>query len=87
MSSSPLARLAELHAALARTYAELARLPELAPKSDRALTLTEAAAMLGMSKAWLSRKSNWQRCGGYLDADRRVKFPLAVLQAHIQGRR
>lgn len=55
-----------------------------APPPDRALTLDEAAGMLGMTRAWLSRKANWQRCGGYLDADRRIKFPMATLQAYIQ---
>ena len=54
-----------------------------APPPDRALTLDEAAGMLGMTRAWLSRKANWQRVGGYLDQDRRIKFPMATLQAYI----
>jgi hypothetical protein len=58
-----------------------------APPPDRALTLNEAAGMLGMTRAWLSRKANWQRVGGYLDQDRRIKFPMTRLQAymHQQG--
>jgi hypothetical protein len=59
----------------------LTRRPALPP--DRALTLDEAARMLGMTRAWLSRKANWQRVGGYLDQDRRIKFPMATLQAYI----
>ena len=39
--------------------------------------------MLGMTPAWLSRKANWQRVGGYLDQDRRIKFSMATLQAYI----
>ena len=54
-----------------------------APPPDRALTLDQAAGMLGMTRAWLSRKANWQRVGGYLDQDRRIKFPMATLQAYI----
>ena len=54
-----------------------------APPLDQALTLDEAAGMLGMTMAWLSRKANWQRVGGYLDQDRRIKFPMTRLQAYI----
>ena len=57
------------------------------PSPDRAVGLEEAAGMLGMSKAWLQRKANWERVGGYRDADRRIKFSLATLQDHIRGRR
>jgi hypothetical protein len=57
-----------------------------APPPDRALTLNQAVKMLGCSRAWLERRANWERVGGYRDADRRVKFPLAVLQAHIRER-
>ncbi len=58
-----------------------------APQPDRAVGLDEAAERLGMSKAWLSRRANWERVGGYRDHDRRIKFPLTAIQAHIQGRR
>jgi len=54
-----------------------------APPPDRALTLDEAAGILGMTRAWLSRKANWQRVGGYLDQNRRIKFSMATLQAYI----
>lgn len=56
-----------------------------APPPDRALTLDEAARMLGMTTAWLSRRANWARVGGYRDADRRIKFPLSALQRYVLG--
>lgn len=58
-----------------------------APPPDRAVGLEEAARMLGCSRAWLGRRANWAKLGGRLDVDRRVKFPLSTLQAHLQGRR
>ena len=57
-----------------------------APVPDRALTLDQAVTMLGCSRAWLSRKSNWAKYGGYLDQDRRVKFSEAALGAYIRAR-
>ena len=57
-----------------------------APPPDRALTLDQAVKMLGCSRAWLGRKSNWAKCGGYLDKDRRVKFSEAALGAYIRSR-
>jgi hypothetical protein len=56
------------------------------PQSDKILCLSEAAARLGMSQAWLKRKANWLRVGGYLDADRRVKFPVSALEAWVRAR-
>ncbi len=54
-----------------------------APQPDRAVGLAEAAQRLGMSRAWLSRKDNWSRCGGFKDLDGHVKFPMPALEAHI----
>jgi hypothetical protein len=78
------AQLAELHAELARVYQDLAReTPVVDP--ERALTLPEAAEKLGMSVAWLSRRANWSRCGGFKDQDRRVKFPLSALDRYLKA--
>jgi len=57
-----------------------------APSPDRALTLDQAVKMLGCRRAWLGRKSNWAKYGGYLDQDRRVKFSEAALGAYIRVR-
>jgi predicted DNA-binding transcriptional regulator AlpA len=76
------ARLADLHSELARVYQHLAR-ETSAPEPERALTLPEAAAKLGATKSWLSRKANYSRIGGYLDMDRRVKFPLSAILRFI----
>lgn len=82
MDRKTAARLAELHTALAAVYQNLAR--ETPPaEPERALTLPEAAGKLGMSVAWLSRRANWSRVGGYLDADRRVKFAVSALDRYI----
>src|SRR5262249_5948013 len=53
---------------------------------DRALTLDQAVTMLGCSRAWLGRKANWAKYGGYLDLDRRVKFSEAALRAYIRAK-
>jgi hypothetical protein len=82
MEAQTAARLAELHAELARVYADLAQHPGPAG-SDRVLTLPEAAAKLGMTVSWLSRRANWSIVGGYRDADRRVKFPMSALDRYI----
>ena len=57
-----------------------------APQPDRALTLGEASELLGMTRAWLERRGNWERVGGYRDADRRIKFSLATLEAYLRRR-
>lgn len=62
----------------------LARRP--IPPPDRALTLDQAVMMLGCSRAWLGRKANWTKYGGYLDLDRRVKFSEAALAAYVSRR-
>jgi hypothetical protein len=54
------------------------------PSLDRAVGLGEACTILGTTKAWLGRKANWAKCGGYLDADRHVKFSIATLQAYLR---
>lgn len=82
MDNSTAARLAELHAALAEVYRDLAQRRPAVPAS--VLTLREAAARLGMKHSWLSRRANWRRVGGYQDADRRVKFPLSALAEYIR---
>ena len=56
------------------------------PPPDRALTLDQAVTMLGCTRAWLARKANWEKCGGYLDQDRRVKFSEAALGVYIKAR-
>ena len=79
------ARLADLHRKLAIVYAELAA-QDPTPQADRVVGLAEAAVRLGMTRAWLSRRANWQRVGGYRDADRRIKFTTSALAAYIRGR-
>jgi hypothetical protein len=56
------------------------------PLPVRALTLDQAVMMLGCSRAWLGRKTNWTKYGGYLDLDRRVKFSEAALAAYVSRR-
>jgi hypothetical protein len=85
MGPSTLERLADLHAQLAATYRELARQGQQgAQESDRVIGLAEAAARLGMTRTWLSRRANWSRVGGYRDADRRVKFAESALRAYLR---
>ncbi|SRR5713101_5167075 len=54
---------------------------------DRAVALDEACILLGMTRPYLERKTNWVRLGGYKDHDGHVKFPLSTLQRHIKMRR
>jgi hypothetical protein len=82
--SDVLSRIADLHAQLATTYREMAE-ARPAQQPDRVVGLTEAAARLNMTRAWLSRRSNWERVGGYLDADRRIKFTVSSLDAYIRS--
>jgi hypothetical protein len=84
MGADAFTRLAELHAELSRVYAKLAAEAPV-PEPERALTLVEAAERLGMSTAWLSRRANWSRVGGYRDADRRVKFAVSTLDRYIRS--
>ena len=79
------AQISKLHAELADAYAELAA-QEPAPQTDRVVGLAEAAVRLGMTRAWLSRRANWKLVGGYLDQDRRVKFPMSALDAYSRAR-
>ena len=85
MNPSTAARLAQLHADLAAVYADLAKQDPAGSDTDRVVGLIEAAARLGTSKAWLSRRSNWQRVGGYRDQDRRVKFTESALRAYVNA--
>lgn len=78
------ARIATLHQALADAYATLAAEPS-APAPERVVGLAEAAQRLGMSRAWLSRRANWQRAGGWLGDDRRVHFTMAGLEAYVRA--
>lgn len=64
---------------------EVARLAAAAPTVDQRLTIPEAAKQLGMTVAWLERRANWERVGGYRDADGRVKFRQSVLDAYNGG--
>jgi hypothetical protein len=78
-----------LYTQVARLEADLrARLLTRHPASqpDRVLSLPEAAQRLGMTTAWLSRRGNWQRVGGYKDRDRKIKFPLSALEAYVRAR-
>ena len=84
-SPTAFARISRLHAELADAYAELAA-EAPAPQPDRVVGLREAAQRLSMTRAWLARRGNWQRVGGYLDADRRVKFTTAALAAYVKER-
>jgi hypothetical protein len=77
-------RLAELHSALAEVYRDLAQDPA---GSDRAVLLPEAARLLGMSLGWIARRENWQKAGGYRDADGRVKVPLSAISRYVQARK
>jgi hypothetical protein len=85
MGPATFERLAELHEQLAATYRELAQ--QAGPReseSDSVIGLPEAAARLGMTRTWLSRRANWSRVGGYRDADRRVKFAESALRAYLR---
>src|SRR5713101_4344694 len=57
-----------------------------APQLDRSVGLAEAAQRLRMTNAYLSRRANWQKIGGYRDCDRRIKFPLSALEAWVRAR-
>jgi helix-turn-helix protein len=55
------------------------------PLENRALSLEEAATVLGMKPGTLYRK--WRALGiGYCDADRRIKFTREALQNYMARR-
>ena len=60
------------------------RAAALPAEPERALTLDEAAMVLGTTRTWLERRANWERVGGYRDLDRRIKFPRSALEAHLR---
>jgi hypothetical protein len=81
--------LRQIHTSLRHLLVDLdARLDETsrapAECDDRAVGLDEACALLGMDRSYLERRPNWARLGGYKDADRRVKFTLSALRAHLR---
>jgi hypothetical protein len=78
-------RLAALHRELAAVYQDLAK--EQSPAgSDRVIGLPEAAIRLDVTVSWLCRAPNWRAVGGFKGPDRRVHFPLSVLEAAIKAR-
>ena len=53
------------------------------PEPDRAVGLSAAAEVLGMSRDYLYR--HWATMGGYKDRDRKVKFSMRALKRHVKG--
>jgi hypothetical protein len=88
IASSPLGDLPALAGELARLQAVLTlRLAQpIVPIPDSVLCLREAAKLLGMTEAWLQRRANWGKVGGYRDADSRIKFSRATLEAWLRAK-
>jgi hypothetical protein len=80
-----IARISKLLTDLAKAFADLAA-EEPAPQADRAVGLAEAAQRIGCTRAWLERRTNWQRCGGFKDLDGHVKFMLSDIRRHQKTR-
>ena len=86
MSSSAFTRLSELHAELARVYAELARQeptptgPEQRP--DAVLRIREVCTQMRWSYSWAVK--HWRELGGFKDADGGLKIRARVLARHTQ---
>jgi hypothetical protein len=82
---SVLARVAELHAELARAYADLAQ-QEPAPgppqRPDEVVRIREACARMRWSYSWAVK--HWRALGGFKDADGGLKIRAAVLARHVQ---
>ncbi len=87
LSRTALAAIGKHHAQLAELYAKLSEVDWDRAGSgdhpDRVVGLREAAVRIGASVSWLSRRENWQRAGGYLDVDRRVKFTETRLREYL----
>ena len=81
VSSSALTRLSELHAELARVYAELAQQdparigPEQPP--DEVLRIREACRRKGWTYSWAVK--HWKALGGFKDVDGKLKNSLERL--------
>jgi hypothetical protein len=80
-SSSVFTRLSELHAELARAYAELAQQdpvptgPEQRP--DEVLRIREACRRKGWTYSWAVK--HWKALGGFKDVDGKLKISLERL--------
>ncbi len=80
MSASAFTRLSELHAELARVYAELSQQPEPgAPEQrlDEVLRIREACARMSWSYSWAVK--HWRELGGFKDSDGGLKIRAQVL--------
>ena len=58
-----------------------------AEEPDRAVGLTDAAAMLAIKRRTLEREPKWRLVGGYRDIDGRIKFRVSDLRRHMARRR
>jgi len=87
MSPSTFSRLSELHAELARAYAELAQQepsstsPE--PRSVDVLRIREACTQMRWSYSWAVK--HWRELGGYKDLDGGLKILASVLARHSRS--
>jgi hypothetical protein len=86
MSLSTFSRLSELHAELARAYAELAQQAP-APTSPEqrsvdVLRIREACTQMRWSYSWAVK--HWRELGGYKDLDGGLKIRADVLARHSQ---
>jgi hypothetical protein len=69
---------------------EIAHRTQTAPspvEPDRAVPLDEAVSLFGMTRAYLERKANYLKLGGFVDTDGRVKFLFSDIQRHHQRMR
>ena len=87
MDSSAFTRLSELHAQLARVYAELAQQepsptgPEQRPYE--VLRIREACARMRWTYSWAVK--HWRELGGFKDLDGGLKILADVLARHDPG--
>ncbi len=82
-----MAAIGKHYAGLAELFAQLSEVDwdrvDRGDLPERVLGLAEAAARLGVTRSWLSRRANWTSVGGYLGPDRRVKFTDSALRARL----
>ncbi len=77
----------EAHIAASLDRGTAVREAEEPEEPDRAVGLTDAAAMLGIKRRTLEREPKWRLVGGYRDIDGRIKFRLSDLRRHMARRR
>ena len=81
---SAFTRVAELHAELARAYADLAQqepAPDPPQRPDEVVRIKEACARMRWSYSWAVK--HWRALSGFKDTDGGLKIRADVLARHV----